>query len=265
MKLLLALTLSFFLGSVYAEQPAPLPLTECTAQAPFGFPRTKKLDVQAICRTGYLALHDNKAKIPAYVSYVLKPENAVGCAERDSSFSPDRSLPPGMRAETKDYAKSGYDIGHLANAADLRYSILAQSTAAILSNAAPQLAAFNRGIWLKLESATRGWAISRDSSLLIYVGPIYNVKQDPTIGKGMVTVPHAFFKIITDLKTHEVLVFIFKHEGSSNELKVFITSFAEVQKQTGIVFPLPKNPVFTEIWPIELKTVREARAEACSK
>lgn len=260
--LVLFFALSF--TSAFAAQPKPLPTTECVQHAPYGFPSTKKVTVQSICRTGYFTVNDLRAKIPVYVSYVLKPENAVGCVARDNSFEVDRSLPPSGRAGNKDYAKSGYDIGHMANAADLKWSLLAQSTAAILSNAAPQLPALNRGIWKKLEDTTRGWAVSRESALLIYTGPIYNVLQDSTIGKGRVTVPHAFFKIIVDTVTGEAQVFIFEHEGSSQELDTFITSLAEVQRRTGIVFPMPKNVKFTELWPVTLKTVREAKNEACS-
>lgn len=260
----LFLALVLVVVPAFAAQPKPLPTAECVQQAPYGFPSTKKITVQSICRTGYFTVNDLKAKIPVYVSYVLKPENAVGCVARDTSFEVDRSLPPGSRAGNRDYAKSGYDIGHMANAADLKWSEQAQSTAAILSNAAPQLPALNRGIWKKLEDTTRGWAVSRENTLLIYTGPIYNQVQDPTIGKGRVTVPHAFFKIIVDTVTSEAQVFIFAHEGSSQELDTFITSLAEVQRRTGIVFPMPDGVKFTGLWPVTLKTVREAKNEACS-
>jgi len=262
MRILLgALALLFSLSSFAAQTP-PLPLEQCKIQAPYGFPTTNKKTVSTICRAGYFTIHDNKAKIPVVTAYVLKPEHAVGCEARDNSFAVDRSLPSSGRSGNKDYAKSGHDIGHMANAADLKWSSAAQDSAALLSNAAPQLPEFNRGIWKKLEDTTRGWTLSRQHDVLIYVGPVYNPKTDKTIGKGFVGVPHAFFKILVDVQSSEVQVFLMKHEGSQAEFQTFITSLAEVQKQTGIVFPMPKEAKFTSTWPIEIKSV--GRLKSCA-
>lgn len=257
--ILVVLSLLFSLGAVSAQQ-ITLPIEECKVHAPFGFPSTKKTSVSKICRVGYFTIHDNKAKIPVVTSYVLKVQHSMGCEERDNSFSIDRSLPYSSRSGNKDYAKSGYDIGHMANAADLKYSQEAQASAAILSNAAPQLPEFNRGIWKKLEDTTRGWVMSRQSDILIYVGPVYNPKTDRTIGKGFVGVPHAYFKILTDLRTNESQVFLMEHKGSRAEFQTFVTSLAEVQKRTGIVFPMPPAVKFTSVWPIEIKSVGHLRS-----
>ena len=262
MRHLLA-TLLLLVSTVASASPPPLPLERCKIHAPYGFVTTKKQAVTPICREGYYTLHDNKAKIPLYTSYVLRPEHAVGCGERDNTFEVDRSLPPLGRSGNKDYAKSGFDIGHMANAADLKYSPAAQATAALLSNAAPQLPEFNRGIWKKLEDTTRGWSVSRQNPLLIQLGTLYTEKTDTTIGKGRVGVPHAFFKIITDTVTGEVQVFLFKHEGSKAELDTFITSLEEVQRQSGLKIPLPQKPTFTKLWPITLKSARSAKSATC--
>ncbi len=258
---IVALLLSF--SSNAADQVAPLPLQSCIKHAPYGFAETRKLSVTPICRTGYYTVHDNIGKIALYTSYVLRPEHATGCMDRDNSFEIDRSLPPLVRAGNKDYAKSGYDIGHMANAADLKYSQEAQASAALLSNAAPQLPEFNRGIWKKLEDTTRGWAITRQHPLLIQLGTIYSAKADKTIGKGRVGVPHAFYKVITDTVTSEVQVFLFKHEGSKADLSTFITSIEEVQRQAGMKLSMPTKPIFTKLWPIELKSARSAKSAAC--
>lgn len=250
-------------NAAQSTQPEPLPIDECKIHAPFGFPTTKKKTVTKICREGYFTIHDNSAKIPLVSSYVLKPEHATGCEPRDNSFSVDRSLPPSFRAGNKDYAKSKSDIGHMVNAADLKYSPKAQATAALFSNAAPQLPGFNRGIWKKLEDTSRGWALSRIHDLQIYVGPIYDPKKDGTIGVGRVGNPHAFFKIITDMTTNESQVFIMNNEPSQQQFMSFITSLAEVQRRTGLVLPLPKEVKFTSEWPIELKSV--SALKACPK
>lgn len=250
--------------AVFAGQLLPLPLSQCLVQAPYGFPSTKKENISQICRKGYFVAHDNIAKIPVYTSYVLTPQNAIGCLPRSDSFAPDKSLPPEARASVKDYAKSSYDIGHIVNSSDNRYDAQAEQDSFILSNMTPQLQEFNRGIWKKLEDYTRGWAISRDHDLLIYAGPVYSRLQDPTIGKGRVTVPHGFFKIIVDLETREVQAFNFKHEGSKEGLETFITSIANIQKLTGIAFPLPPTSKATGLWDVQLKSSRKAKAVSCN-
>lgn len=249
---------------VFAEQLPPLPLDQCIQHAPYGFPSTKKKSVSHICRKGYFVSHDNIAKIPVFASYVLTPKNAVGCLPRVDAFAPDKSLPIESRASLKDYAKSTYDTGHMVNDSDNRYDKQAEQDSFILSNMTPQLKAFNRGIWKKLEDHTRGWAVSRDNDLLVYVGPVYNRYLNPTIGEGRVTVPHAFFKIIVDLKTFEVQPFLFKHEGSKEPLSTFITSVANIQEVTGIVFPLPGKPKYNKLWDVKMKSARSAKAGTCN-
>lgn len=261
MRFIFALVLSLLTFSAGAAQLAPLPLQECIQQAPFGFPGVNKKIVSKICRKAYFVVHDNKAKIPVYVSYVLTPEHATGCLKRKNAFRQDKSV---MGSTPKDYAKSKYNIGHLANSADMLWDVQVEEDSFILSNMAPQLPEFNRGIWKKLEDRTRGWAISRQHTLLIYTGPIYDAAQDPVIGVGRVTVPHAFFKIITDLDTSESQVFIMKHEGSKQDLGAFITSLAEVQRQTGIVFAMPVKVKYTKLWKVDAKSATKTKSSVCS-
>lgn len=257
--------LFIFTCPVFAKQAAPLPIVRCQHEAPYGFPYGHKTDTTVICRLGYVLEHDNKAKIPVWVSYTLKPEEAVGCLERDSAFAADQSLVPGKRSEEKDYAKSGYDTGHMANDGDFRWNAEASRESFILSNMAPQLPGFNRGIWKKLEDSTRGWAISRHHELLIYVGPIYNRDQDTVIGLNRVTVPHAFFKIIVDTVTGETMAFIMKHEPSQKALSTFITSVPEIQRQTGVEFPMPKRTVVSgTTWPLPVKNATITKRGVCS-
>ena len=164
--------------------------------------RTRRSDAKDVLE------HDNKAKIPQWVSYVLAPEKAVGCEKRINAFKSDRYLPADKRAEMKDYAKSGYDIGHIANSADMSWDLSAARESFILSNMAPQEPGFNRGIWKKLEDQTRAWAVNRSHKILIYAGPTYNREQDRTIGANFVTVPNGFYKILIDLDTNDVLIFL---------------------------------------------------------
>ena len=262
MKKLLTALLFVLAGSAFADQPEPLPIEACAAQVPYGSPTSKKQSVSLVCRGFYQTLFDNNAKIPIYSSYVLTPEHATGCFPRSNAWKADASVPSSPRPAN--YAKSKYDIGHMVNAEDLKWSPDAQRTAPITTNSAPQPPEFNRGVWKRLEDTTRGWALTRNHPILIYVGPVYNRDQNPAIGKDMVTVPPTFYKVLVDTVTGEVMPFIMPARGSQAPLSAFIVSIAEVQKQTGLVLPLPANAKFNGLWPIEVKTNRTAKATVCS-
>lgn len=254
-KIITTLLLCFSMNAFGAQQ-APLPLVKCEQFTPYGFPTVVKQSVTKICREGYVLEHDNNAKIPVWVSYTLNPTKIMGCFPRADKYAADKSLK--NPSTPKDYAKSNYDTGHIANAEDMRWSLQAQEDSFILSNMTPQLAGFNRGIWKKLEDQIRNWVMARKTTVLIYAGPIYDRKQDPTIGRSMVTVPSAFYKIVVDTKTKEVMTFLFPHESSSDDLETFMTSIAEVQKETGIIFKLPKDArVLDEPWPFAKKSQKK--------
>lgn len=227
----------------------------CSPELPFGVPLIKK-DVIELCKTGYFSLYDAKSKIPALVTYVLEKEELANCVDRDSSFSEDKELSPNQRSTTKDYRKSGYDMGHLANAADFKWSIQAQADVALMSNMTPQTPALNRGFWRILEEETRGWA--SESSIAIFTGPVYSKTKSKTIGDGVV-VPEAFFKILVNVNKNEAISFIAKNENELNSFDRSITTISQIQKQTGINFQFPKSLVQKKaIWakvdpPKELK------------
>lgn len=259
-KILAALLLVLSFGA-HAGTPADvLPIEQCAVHLTYGAPQIAK-QVVPICRAGYISYFDTRAGVPLFVAYVLTPEHAAGCLARES-FEADDYV--GGVPTPKDYAKSGYDIGHNANAADLAWSPQVASDARKVTNMSPQVPGFNRGIWKKLEDGTRGWAISRQHPLQIYVLNEVDRKQDPMIGKNLVSVPHALGKVLIDTKTNEVQIFRFKNEASKANLNSFITSLAEFQKQTGVVLPLPASPVFTKLWSVELKSARKAKAGVCA-
>lgn len=262
--LLLFLAMPLLAQAGEATQLKPLPTDSCKGEAIYGFPTGKKQDTTTICRKAYVLQYDNQAKIPIWTSYVLTPIRATGCFPRTNNFEPDFSLPEHSRATPKDYAKSGYDTGHMVNDGDMRWDLEAENESFILSNMAPQTKGLNRGVWKKLEDSSRGWTITRNHPLQIYAGPIYNQAQDFTIGKNMVTVPHGFFKVIIDTVTNEVMIFVFTQDGSKANLDTFITSLPEVQRLTGLILPMPETPIFSSTWDRVMKSASRAKANICS-
>jgi endonuclease G len=238
------------------------PISSCAKHVPYGQPKARTQDTTVVCRDGYMLEHDNKAHIPIWVAYTLTPETAVGCFPRVSGFQPD----PNIRASAiaRDYAKSGYDIGHMANDSDMRWSAKAQQESNLFPNAAPQLPGLNRAAWKSLEVRTRSWAVGRKNPILVYVGPIYDTKLDITIGSSRVVVPHAFYKVLVDQKTGDTLAFIYAQTESTEGPDTFLSSLAEVQRQTGVVLPMPKNAKFNKTtWPVTASSIKQ-KAATCS-
>lgn len=268
MRVLVALILSLIVSAPAAgERKTPrlaMPMDQCFAHLPYGQPKSGRADTSMICRQGYALEHDNKAKIPAWVAYTLTPEHAVGCYPRVGTFKSDPSIDEDNSAKMKDYAKSGYDIGHMANDSDMRWDPLVEVESNLFANAAPQLPGLNRAAWKMLEDQTRAWATQRQHSLLIYVGPVYEKRAPTTIGTGQVTVPLSFYKIIVDQETNETMVFLYPHQESGAPPSSFQTSLAIVQRLTQIVFPLPPKSVMSSaLWPANTKSARFEKVKTC--
>ncbi|MFA5892583.1 MAG: DNA/RNA non-specific endonuclease [Candidatus Margulisiibacteriota bacterium] len=192
-------------------------------------------------RKGYALAHNNGKKVASWVSYHLTDAYLVHNVPRSNDFRPDPDLPKGQRSELKDYRKSGYDLGHLAPAEDMRRDEQTESETFLLSNMAPQVGlGFNRRIWKNLEAKVRTWAKKRHN-IYIMTGPIYSDKNYPTIGPDKVAVPSHFYKIIVSC-THkgdnlDVIAFIMPNKDlGATPIKSYITTIDEVEKETGLNF-----------------------------
>jgi endonuclease G, mitochondrial len=185
--------------------------------------------------TGYTLSYNTAYHIANWVTYELTETETVSVVKRNDDFEPDPLLHAGS-ASNKDYEGKGYDKGHLAPAADMCWSFQTMDESFYLSNMSPQLPAFNRGIWKKLETQVRNWA-KEDKSVYITTGPILT-EGLKTIGDDKITVPSCFFKVILDYTEPGIkgIGFIMPNEGSSLPLQHFAVSIDSVEKVTHIDF-----------------------------
>lgn len=234
----------------------------CAVDLPLGTP-TVKANVKTICKTAYVTAYDYEAKIPNWVAYNVSPDHAIGCAIRTNTFYVEQGVPVAVRSRTSDYRNSGYDTGHMADAASMSYDPKVSIESFTLSNAAPQDPSMNRGIWSNLELRVRVWAFN-GRSLTVYTGGIYN-ENSKKIGSGVV-VPDKFFKIIVDNKTNESLAFIIDNDNNYvRSLNTSLTSIADVEKQSGLVFPVPGDKtVIGTMWNSDAGKFRKAKQAQCS-
>lgn len=130
---------------------------------------------------------------PNYSSWELTREEVDGTGERKSNFRADKDVY--CCPTLADYRNSGYDRGHMAPAADMKWSTQAMADCHYLTNICPQDHKVNGGIWNTLENKCRAWA-ERDSAIIIICGPVLSDYMPKTVGQSQVSVPARFFKVV---------------------------------------------------------------------
>ncbi len=151
-------------------------------------------------KTYFVVCYDSQHKIPAWVGYALTPADlAHAVANRDEAgfgFLADTAVPKQERAANADYAKSSYDKGHMAPAADFKRSLAAMKSTFVLSNTVPQKHGVNAGLWKDLEAAVRALAADQ-GTVWVFSGPVFiGGKPLKTIGANHVAVPTHTFKVV---------------------------------------------------------------------
>ena len=206
-------------GALDADSPPPAISIKWDKLA-MGYPLAHTSDT-ILVYAGFDLGYNEQFEQAAWVAYVLtRDEIESGTIDRTDNFRSDTSIATGS-ASLADYRGSGFDRGHLAPAGDMKWDQLAMSQSFLLSNMSPQVPAFNRGIWRKLETEVRKWAIEKDS-LYVITGPLFS-PTDSLIGENGVGVPAHYFKVLVDLSPpdHDMIAFLLPNTGSSEELLHF--------------------------------------------
>lgn len=190
---------------------------------------------QVIKHTGYTLAYNETYEQASWVAYELTDAETQKAYERTNKFLPDPAVKTGSATDA-DYARSGYDRGHLAPAADMGWSETTMKESFYFSNMSPQVPAFNRGIWKKLEEQVRSWAHAYQT-LYIATGPVLEGDM-PTIGPEKVAVPPAYYKVILIKKgkDYQAIGFILPNEASSLSLQHYAVSVDIVEKRTHLNF-----------------------------
>lgn len=160
-------------------------------------------NLYALCTADLQVRYSLTDRIPRMVVEELTPAKLSGTVSREDNFRADERLPLDARADINDYRGSGYDRGHLAPAADFKYSVTAMDNSFLLSNIAPQEPTFNQQAWNGLENATRACA-KQVGNLTVITGTLG--KSGSLHGRGRVTIPASFYKMWTDGKDYRLWV-----------------------------------------------------------
>ena len=197
---------------------------------------TREQDEIILKRMAYTASYNNKMKNPNWVAWELTRKEIEGTQERTDKFIPDPDLPE-PRVKTSDYTKTGYDRGHMAPAADMKWSLRAMEESFYMSNICPQHKNLNRGDWNDLEDACRAWA-KKYGTVYIACGPIYDRAKPKRIGAAKVAVPDRFFKVVLiyNRKDPMALGFVFPNIAHSQDLDKYQVTVDDIEHMTGLDF-----------------------------
>lgn len=192
---------------------------------------------QIIEHVGYTVSYNPDRRIPNWVAYELTAQEVAGNLGRADKFLPDPMV-KGDPVVSKDYSNSGYDRGHMAPAADMKWSEQAMKESFYTTNICPQNHSNNAGDWKDLEELGRDLA-AKYGSLYICCGPIVTDTKT-TIGTvRKIVVPQAFYKVFLRRKADgkwSAIGFIMPNIAGNKPLMTYMLSVDEVEKQTGIDF-----------------------------
>ncbi len=201
---------------------------------------------QALCYEAYAVLHSGVSRTPLYAAEHLTRRNleAAKSLTRKDSFHAENELPRDERAELSDYARSGYDRGHLAPNADMP-TRTAQAESFSLANMVPQVHENNAGVWAGIEAAARQLA-SDEGEIYVVSGPAFVGNDIQQIGR--VLVPTHMWKVVYSPKQQRAGAYLVSNDKTKD---YSVLSIAELQKLAGID-PLPGLPQLAREQTLEL-------------
>ena len=222
-----------------------------TVSVPVNAPKkVQDKEYPIITYSAYEVMYNPEYKIPRWVRYELLASETDGVWSRKGlKFTPDPSV-SFPQAEDYDYRGSGWSRGHMAPAADFKWSSTVMIETFFFTNCCPQDQAMNSGQWHTLEKKVRDWA-NRYGSLTVYTGPIILDNAYGSIGYNKVVVPDAFFKAI--LAGEQSIAFVMYNHNNNENMQKCAMSVDDLEALTGIDF-------FTE-----LDDVKENHVEASYK
>ena len=178
----------------------------------------QKID-QIINKEIYTSYYSSDLKVPLYIVHYLY--NGGG----DFSRSKLRFIKEKYTASNSDYAKSGYDRGHLVSAEDFAYDYRKQTITFSYYNCFPQTRHLNRGPWKSWENTIRNE--SKRWPLKIYTGGIYGNRRI----RGKVGIPDYCWKVVYNQKTGLILhALIFTNDNIGAVRRTTVSELKKILK-----------------------------------
>lgn len=181
---------------------------------------------------GYTSSFNTSLMIPNWVAYELTAEETRGVVRRPSNspFQPDPDY-RGRQPDRSDYSHSGWDKGHLAPCADMKWSEQAMFESFFFTNVCPQNHDFNEKDWQRLEDRARAIA-RKKGSVYIVCGPIVTTNEYGRLGKNQVTIPDFFFKafLCKDATGFHSIAYVMPNQYTGRPVNDFAMSVNELER-----------------------------------
>ncbi|XP_071961428.1 nuclease EXOG, mitochondrial-like [Antedon mediterranea] len=193
----------------------------------------------------------NQAKrIPDWVAEHITGDHLKGSATRKkSNFKEDLQIVDIFRSSNSDYKNSGWSRGHMAPAADSKYSQIAMDETFLLSNIVPQDINNNQHFWNRFEIYCRSLT-QTFHDVRVISGPLFipTVEENgklfikyEVIGVNQVAVPTHLYKIVVIENTFDKMVavgaFIVPNQPiTGSDLANYQVSLDDLEKKSGLKF-----------------------------
>jgi endonuclease G len=191
-------------------------------------------EAQELCFREYGVIYSGTSRTPLAAAEHLTRDRVEASRglQRENVFHEEERLPPNQRARLADYARSGFDRGHMAPSGDMP-TPEAQAESFSLANMVPQDPGSNRCLWEGIESAVRDLAV-REGEVWVLTGPIF---QGETLQRlnGRVLVPTSLFKAVYVPSRREAAAYVAPNAPGMQWRAI---SLAELRDLAGIAaFP----------------------------
>ncbi len=204
-----------------------------------------------IQKSTFCVAYNAQHRTPEWVLEYLTADNLKGKADRaHSAFKEDKKIPKHLRSRVLDYKKSGFNLGHMASAANHRIDQKAMDDTFQMTNICPQNPKFNGGYWAKLEKYARDLT-KIYHHVTVVTGPLFLPVFEKDTGKyyvkyevigNHVAVPTHFFKvmIMEDGRGNQKKeAYLLPHQPIPLEtpLEHFKTTIRKIERIGGFILP----------------------------
>ncbi len=182
-----------------------------------------------LCYGVFGVMHSGITRTPLWSAEHLTADNIKAAKDlsRENTFHTETRLPPFARAELSDYARSGYDRGHMAPNGDMP-DRRTQHESFTLANMVPQDSDNNRHVWAGIEGAVRKLA-QKEGDLYVITGPAFIGGNLQRVGN--VLVPTHLYKLVYSPRQRAGAAFFIENRADAEYVTL---SIAELENKVGI-------------------------------
>jgi endonuclease G len=182
-----------------------------------------------LCYGEFGVMHSGITRTPLWSAELLKADNVAAAQglTRENSFHAEARLPTTQRAELSDYARSGFDRGHMAPNGDMP-DRASQRDSFTLANMVPQDGDNNRHVWAHIEAAVRKMA-KEEGALYVITGPAFLGGQLRKVGN--VIVPSHLYKVVYSPRERAGAVYFVENQPDATPQ---VLPIPELERMVGI-------------------------------